>query len=163
MLWVVAAFRRFLRREGVLMRYQSFFACVLLAGVLALAGCVQVSGTRSFHANLTGLQEVPSVKTMGKGQADVTLDNASHIITWNLTYINLSSPAVAAHIHGPAMPGANAGVMVPLKVGANPITGSMYLNDAQIADLAAGKYYINVHTANNKGGEIRGQLLPVGK
>ncbi len=144
------------------MRYRTFFACVLLAGGLALAGCVQPSGVKSFHATLSGAQEVPPVPGKGTGQADVKLDTATHVITWNLTYSNLSGPPVAAHIHGPAAPGSNAGVIVGFKVGSNPMTGSAALTDPQIADLMAGKYYINIHTAKNKGGEIRGQLAPYG-
>jgi len=146
------------------MRYQSFFAGALLAGGFALAGCIQPSGgVKTFHANLTGLQEVPSVKTAATGQADVTLDTATGIITWKVAIKNLSGPPVAVHIHGPAMPGANAGVLVPFKVGEAPITGSAVLTLQQISDLTAGKYYVNVHTAQNKGGEIRGQLQPIGK
>ena len=41
-----------------------------------------------------------------------------------------------------------------------PMTGTATLTDAQITDLLAGKYYVNVHTEQNKGGEIRGQLYP---
>ena len=41
---------------------------------------------------------------------------------------------------------------------ASPITGTATLTDAQVADLEAGKYYVNIHTAANRGGEIRGQL-----
>jgi hypothetical protein len=136
------------------MRYQAFFAGVLLAGVLALAGCVQ-GGVKSFHATLSGAQEVPPVPGSGTGQADVKLDTATKTITWNLTYSGLSGPAVAAHIHGPAAPGSNA-------VAGNPITGSAVLTDAQISDLMAGNDYVNIHTAKSKGGEIRGQLAPYG-
>jgi hypothetical protein len=65
-----------------------------------------------------------------------------------------------AHIHGPAAVGANAGVVVPFKAPVtSPITGTATLTDAQMADLEAGKYYANVHTAANPGGEIRGQLM----
>ncbi len=67
---------------------------------------------------------------------------------------------MAAHIHGPADPGQNAGVTVPFKVTASPIKGSKVLTPAQVADLEAGKDYVNIHTAANKGGEIRGQLQP---
>ena len=141
------------------MRYQAFFAGVLLSGVLALAGCVQ-GGVKSFHATLSGAQEVPPVPGSGTGQADVKLDTATKTITWNLTYSGLSGPAVAAHIHGPAAPGSNAGVVVPFNVAGNPITGSAVLTDAQITDLSSGNTYINIHTANNKGGEIRGQITP---
>jgi hypothetical protein len=63
-----------------------------------------------------------------------------------------------AHFHGPAEPGKNAGVAVPFKDPASGAEGSATLTDAQAADLMAGKYYINVHTAANPGGEIRGQV-----
>ena len=65
-----------------------------------------------------------------------------------------------AHFHGPADKGVNAGVVVPF---APPITspyhGTATLTDAQIQDLEAGKWYVNVHTAANPGGEIRGQVM----
>jgi hypothetical protein len=68
---------------------------------------------------------------------------------------------MAAHIHGPADPGKNAGVVVPLTGSLkSPIKGSKVLTSAEVADLEAGKYYVNIHTAANKGGEIRGQLMP---
>ena len=54
--------------------------------------------------------------------------------------------------------GKNAGVAVPIPGTASPMTSSATLTDAQAADLMAGKWYVNVHTADNKGGEIRGQL-----
>ena len=55
--------------------------------------------------------------------------------------------------------GKNAGVAVPIpNVASSPVEGSATLTDAQAADLMAGKYYINVHTAANPGGEIRGQV-----
>ncbi|TIW91192.1 CHRD domain-containing protein, partial [Mesorhizobium sp.] len=73
-------------------------------------------------------------------------------------YSGLSGPAVAAHIHGPADMGANADPVIPLKKLKSPIKGSATLTDAQAADLEAGKYYVNVHTAKNKDGEIRGQI-----
>jgi hypothetical protein len=66
---------------------------------------------------------------------------------------------MAAHIHGPAEPGANAPPVVPFANAASPITGTATLTDVQAADLAAGKWYVNVHTAANRGGEIRGQIV----
>jgi len=70
-------------------------------------------------------------------------------------------PPAAAHIHCGAAAGANAGVAVPLGTNlASPIQGSATLTDAQLADLQGGKCYVNVHTAANKGGEVRGQLTP---
>jgi hypothetical protein len=65
-----------------------------------------------------------------------------------------------AHFHGPAAAGANAGVVLPFANPASPIEGQATLTPAQAADLSAGKWYANVHTAANPGGEIRGQMLP---
>ncbi|HTC17920.1 MAG TPA: CHRD domain-containing protein [Stellaceae bacterium] len=118
--------------------------------------------SKSFHASLSGAQEVPPVAGNGTASADFKLDAATKTLTWTVTYSGLSSDAVAAHIHGPAAMGANAGVEVNLAPGgmASPLTGSAVLTDAQITDLSTGNTYINIHTANNKGGEIRGQITP---
>ena len=96
----------------------------------------------------------------GTGNADVTYDTTTKMITWRVTFDNLTGPATAAHFHGPAAPGANAGVA--LLIGNNltsPATGSATLDDAKAADLMAGRWYVNVHTAANRGGEIRGQVV----
>ena len=116
--------------------------------------------SKSFHASLSGAQEVPPVPGGGKGSAEFKLDAATKTLTWTVTYSGLTGDPVAAHIHGPAAPGANAGVEVPLAVGKNPMTGSAVLTDAQINDLSTGKTYVNIHTAANKGGELRGQIMP---
>jgi hypothetical protein len=68
---------------------------------------------------------------------------------------------MAGHIHGPADPGQNAPVVIPFTGSlASPIKGERVLTPAQVSALEAGKYYVNIHTAKNKGGEIRGQLMP---
>jgi hypothetical protein len=117
---------------------------------------------RRFTADLNGTQEQPAVVTQGRGTARLTLDTDTRKLTWNITYSNLSGPAMAAHIHGPAQPGQNAGVLINLAPQGmkSPLAGSADLTDAQMTDLLAGKYYINVHTDQNKAGEIRGQLYP---
>ena len=89
----------------------------------------------------------------------VAFDKDSSVLRWKLNYTGLSGPATMAHFHGPAIPGANAGVVVPLPSAASPAEGQATLTPAQAADLRAGKWYINVHTAQNPGGEIRGQVL----
>jgi CHRD domain len=132
----------------------------LVPGILAtLLICgVARADQINFKADLSGASEVPPVMSAGKGSATASLDTATKMLTWTVTYSGLTP--TAAHIHGPAGPGANAGVLVPLGNAPfpNPIKGSATLTDAQISDLEAGQTYINLHTADNKGGEIRGQL-----
>ena len=96
------------------------------------------------------------VSSSGKGTATASLDSNTKTLTWTVDYSGLSGPATAAHIHGPADPGANAGIVVPFSGNlASPIKGSATLTDAQIAQLEAGKWYVNIHTEANKPGEIR--------
>ena len=115
--------------------------------------------TLKFKANMDATQEVPANDSKGKGTADLTYDTATKNLTWTITFEGLSGPAAVAHFHGPAEPGKNAGVA--LLIGQNPTSpakGSATLTEAQAADLIAGRWYVNVHTAANKGGEIRGQV-----
>jgi hypothetical protein len=112
----------------------------------------------NFKASISGAQEVPAKTTDGKGDALATLDTKTKMLSYTVTYTGLSGAATAGHIHGPAAAGANAGVLVPFASAASPISGTATLTDVQIADLIAGKMYVNIHTAANPGGEIRGQL-----
>jgi hypothetical protein len=137
------------------------FRSALLAAVFA-AGFVTAASaaTLEFHATMNGKSEVPPNQTAGTGDALATLDTTSKVLTYTVTFNNLTGPATAAHFHGPAAPGVNAGVMVPIggATPTSPVHGTATLTDAQIKDLEAGKWYVNVHTAANKGGEIRGQV-----
>ena len=110
-------------------------------------------------ATLDGKSETPPNTSAATGTADIDYDAASKKLTWKLTYSGLTGPATAAHFHGPAELGTNAGVAVAIpNATTSPSEGSATLTDAQAADLLAGKYYVNVHTAANPGGEIRGQV-----
>lgn len=136
---------------------------LLAAGLLAAgltAGGAQAA-TKTFKATLNNASEVPPTTGSGTGTGTATLDTATDTLSWDVTYSGLSGPALAAHIHGPAEPGKNAGVVVPFTGSlASPIKGSKKLTPAEVGDLDAGKYYINIHTATHKGGEVRGQLEP---
>jgi hypothetical protein len=125
------------------------------AGLLSFAAQAE---TVMFHATLNAATEVPPKTSEGTGTLDATLDTSSKTLTWTLTYSGLTGPATMAHFHGPAAPGANAGVAVPIKDTASGAKSSATLTDAQMADLEAGKWYANVHTTANPGGEIRGQV-----
>jgi hypothetical protein len=131
----------------------------IVIGALLICGVARAEQI-NFKADLSGASEVPPVTSAGKGTATAALDTTTKALTWTVTYAGLSGPATAGHIHGPAAPGANAGVLVPFSGNlASPIKGSATLTDAQVSDLEAGRTYINLHTADNKGGEIRGQLV----
>ena len=135
---------------------RSMYATLAFAAAVALSGPAFAD---KFKAALDGKSEVPANTSAGKGTADIDYDAASKKMTYKLTYSGLSGPATAAHFHGPAEAGKNAGVAVPIaNAGTSPVEGSATLTDAQAADLMAGKLYVNVHTAANPGGEIRGQV-----
>ena len=123
------------------------------------AAAAPMMATQTFRATLSSAAEVPSNASAGSGSLEASFDKASSVLRWKVTYTGLSGAATMAHFHGPAMPGANAGVVVPFPSAASPAEGSATLTPAQAADLVAGKWYVNVHTAQNPGGEIRGQVL----
>ena len=133
----------------------------LIAATLAFSGCKMMPMMRAFTATntLAASQEVPAVSSSGSGTIVTKLDKTTRMLSWTVTYSGLSGPVTAGHFHGPAAAGANAGVVVPFTGSlASPITGSKELTEAQIADLVTGKWYVNLHTAANPGGEIRGQI-----
>ena len=128
------------------------------AALLALTPAA-FAATENYAADLKASAEVPANDSKGSGALTASYDTASKKLTYTVNYKDLSGPATAAHFHGPADAKANAGVVVPAKDAANPIKGEATLTDAQAADLQAGKWYFNIHTAANKGGEIRGQVM----
>src|ERR1700760_2512835 len=132
------------------------FATLAFATSVAFAG---PAFAEKYKAMLDGKSEVPATTSTGTGTADVDYDPATKKLSWKLTYTGLTGPAKAAHFHGPAEVGKNAGVAIAIPgAPSSPAEGSATLTDAQAADLQAGKYYVNVHTEANPGGEIRGQL-----
>lgn len=138
---------------------------MLTAGLLAVAvaGCGEMRPSQKvdiYEATLSGSEEVPPVATSARGQGEFQLNRATNELTWKVTYSGLSGPPTGGHIHGPAGPGQNAGVLVPFTgdLNAQPIHGEKQLTPQQVADLTAGRLYANLHTAAHPGGEIRGQL-----
>jgi len=138
------------------MSNRTVLVTLVLGAAIAAAGPALAD---KMKATLDGKAEVPPNASAGKGTADLDYDPASKKLSWKLSYSGLSGPATAAHFHGPAEAGKNAGVAVAIpNATSSPVEGSATLTDAQAADLTAGKYYINIHTAANPGGEIRGQV-----
>ena len=135
-----------------------FRSVVVAAAFCLLAAGVAEARTVHFTTALKGADEVPPNATTGTGAVDAVLDTDTKSFSYTVTYSGLTGPAVAAHFHGPAAAGMNAPPMVAMTSLASPIAGTAVLSDGQIADLTAGKWYFNVHTAAHPGGEIRGQL-----
>jgi hypothetical protein len=124
------------------------------------ANSVVVAETITYKAVLNAQSQPTPNDSKGTGTAEVTYDTTSKTLAWTVTFDGLTGPATAAHFHGPAAAGANAGVA--LLIGNNPTSpakGTATLTDAQAADLQGGRWYINIHTAANRGGEIRGQVV----
>ena len=142
-----------------------------LAGLMALSMLAFAPAAFAemviYKADLKSSAEVPPVDSKGSGALTANYDTATKKLVYTVIYKDLTGPAVAAHFHGPADAKTNAGVVVPVPAPASgalasPLKGEATLTDAQAADLAAGKWYFNVHTAANKGGEIRGQVMKGG-
>jgi hypothetical protein len=157
-------------------------ACAAAVVALTLGGCAQMRSPSSkpasqaapaaaaapssqamqvYEATLAGTQEVPPVTTTATGSAEARYNPATSMLSWRVTYSGLSGAVTGAHIHGPAGPGQNAGVVVPFtNVATSPITGEARITPEQLGQLSSGQWYVNLHTAANPNGEIRGQLRP---
>lgn len=137
---------------------------ILFLSALALSACNQQTvGENSVkvEANLSAKSEVPPVVSNGNGDIEMTVDKKNNKLMWEIKYEDLTGAVTAAHFHGPAMVGENASVVVPIDGNlASPIKGKATVTAAQITELLAGKWYVNLHTEANPDGEIRGQLMP---
>jgi CHRD domain len=129
---------------------------------------------------LSPANEVPAVtNSAGSGGeilTGITFDTNSLTLSFAVGYgsalgfTNLTAPASAAHIHGPAGPTNTAGVLFDLAAAHLPagdpaqgglIFGSVVYTPEGASNLLAGLNYLNIHTTNNPGGEIRAQLILV--
>ncbi len=137
-----------------------------LTTVTALCtGGVATAETINWTATLDATQEVGAKKMEpgAAGEATGTLDTETGALDWNIAYDGLSGPAQAMHFHGPAAKGENAGVVQPIDTisGAkSPSIGMATLTADQVKQVEDGMWYINIHTAENPDGEIRGQVMP---
>jgi hypothetical protein len=139
-------------------------AAYSIAAILLLAttpGAVSAARAEAvtLKADLKGANEVPPNNSPASGKAEATFDTGTKLLTWTVTFKDLTGPAVGAHFHGPSEPGKNAGIALPFKTVQSPIQGTATLTESQAADLLAGKWYANIHTAANPGGELRGQMM----
>ncbi len=135
---------------------RTFVTALTALGLTAVAANAAIV---NYNFSLDGLQEVPPNASPATGTAAVSYDTVSNALSWNVSYSGLLGTQTAAHFHGAALPGQNAGVQVNIGVG-NPLIGGAILTEAQETDLLAGLWYINVHSTVFPGGEIRGQVVP---
>ena len=114
---------------------------------------------------LEGSQEVPAKNTAACGTLDVSYNKTSKILSYTVTWTSLTGVPIGAHIHGEAPRGVNAPIkhdfaaLIP-KTTSGTFTNTVVVDEIAIkeADLLKGLYYVNIHTAANPGGEIRGQI-----
>ena len=138
------------------------FSAALLAMLGANAGwSAPMGNTVELEATISAANEVPPNSSTGLGKLEASFNKDTRALSYTVSYSGLSGPVKAAHFHGPAVAGSNAGVVLPFAGSLeSPITGTTNLSPEQAADLLAGKWYVNLHTAANPGGEMRGQALP---
>ena len=150
-----------LQREEL---YDRRYSCALVLTALACAAAFALAHPAmaamvNLKADLKATSEVPPTDSKGSGSVTATFDTASKKLSWK------------GSVFGPDRPGHRGAFPWPRRArqerrrrrsdaGADqgPFEGSATLNDAQAAELMDGKWYVNVHTAANKGGEIRGQV-----
>ncbi|MEZ5966030.1 MAG: CHRD domain-containing protein [Planctomycetota bacterium] len=132
-----------------------------LAGIVCLAGNCGAQAMR-YEFPLTGAQEVPPVVTTGSAQATVVLDPLTATAEVYCTFASLSADITGAHIHT-----GSAGSNGPVVAALTPTPGStgqiaqaqISLSQAAVQAILAGNAYVNLHTATNPAGEVRGQIV----
>jgi hypothetical protein len=131
---------------------------VLVSALLALAGGAAHAAIIQLRASLNG-DQIP-LAVPGTGIGAITFDTVSKVLTWNVSYQNLSGPCTAAEFHGPAAAAVDADITVAMTC-ASPLVGSVQLDTTQQVQLLSGQWYINIHTDAHLNGEIRGQVVQV--
>jgi hypothetical protein len=116
-------------------------------------------------ATMSAAQETTANASTGTGTVTGTYNAKTNSLQYNVAWTGLTGTATLGHFHGPALAGANASPVITFTLvnngSAGTASGTVAITDAQEADLLAGKWYANIHTATNGGGEIRGQVSAV--
>lgn len=139
----------------------SFFRTVVAVSAITFISIAAQAATIHLKAELKSSAEVPPKDSAGTGTLTATLDTDTNELKYHVEFSGLTGAVVAAHFHGPATEGTNGRPQVPIKASpiASPIDGKATLTPEQAKDLTDGKWYFNLHTAANPGGEVRGQIV----
>jgi len=165
------------------------FSFALAAVTLACGGDTTtppVSKIITFKGDLRSSNENPVNSSQGQGSFTITLDTSTNVLTWDVQVNGLTTNINNGHIHGPAAAGVNAGVLLNFNPAASSgipgstftgfgsattgrAQGTLNLTTAVLTTtvngdslkklLLAGQAYVNVHTTQNPGGEVRGQIV----
>ena len=133
----------------------AFAGVVLAAGVLSAS--IANAGDLQLWAGLSPGDENPPTEGGGNGFAEIHLNTDTLELSWYLEFHDLTSPAIAAHFHGPAQMDENADVVIDMEP-VSGSTGSLMLTPEEAQVVTDGLLYINVHTEKYPDGEIRGQV-----
>jgi len=132
----------------------------LFGAVVLLAGCATMGGGDAVQVRMTGAEEVPPVNTSASGTGSITVGE-DRSVSGSFKLQNAAQIRVA-HIHeGPA--GKAGPVIIPLQKTADnewAVPPGAKLTESRYQSYKAGGLYVNFHSAQYKGGEIRGQIRP---
>lgn len=134
------------------------FARTLLASALLIAG-IGSAAAETVKVKLSGAEETPPVTTSASGTAEFEIA-ADHSISGSVTTSGVDGTAGHIHLGEPGKSGPPVVHLTKGEGGSWTVPADAKLNDEQYAAFKAGKLYVNIHSAANKPGEIRGQLKP---
>jgi hypothetical protein len=150
------------------MKYNSLLGIAVCLTLISVVACSKDDKPKDVFEKkglvMNAAQEPNGNTSTATGTIDVTYNKTTKVMNFSLAFANLTGNAVAAHIHGTAARGLNAGVKHPLdpfpSATSGTFAGSVTVDNTTIKEdsLLAGFYYFNIHTPTNPGGEIRGQI-----
>lgn len=136
-------------------RLARFALSTVLLGSLLMAGSAYAV-QKGVTIQISAAQEVPTNGSTATAVGTINIDTNANTLSFNIVETGVVNES-AAHIHGPASPGVNAGVLFGLPAG-SPKVGVWNYPEAQEGNILSGQMYVNIHTSANPGGEIRGQI-----
>lgn len=130
---------------------------IRLISLLLGLGLASGLSAQTWNILLSGSQVLSLGEITGSAAyASIELDGST--LTWQVHHEGTSGLSMA-HFHGPANSEQTAGVAQGIDAGPSPVRGSAELTTGQISQLTSGQWYLNLHTAENPPGELRGQVV----